>query len=277
LGHGGISYISKLLKLDAKTITKGIQEIKNQELKTEGIRQAGGGSQYIEKNYPNIHQVFLEIVSNHTAGCPLNETIKWTYLSQSEIKEKLAQRGIKVSVFTVRTLLKIHKYKRRKMEKCKTIKQVEDRDKQFKNIEQICEQYRQEKQAIISIDSKKKEPLGHLYREGEVYSQQAMIVYDHDFNSLQTGLVIPHGIYDIVQNKAWINLNCSKDTADFVYDSLVLWWQQDGQIEYSNIQNLLILCDGGGSNSCRHYVFKQTIQKFANYTQLNIQVAHYPS
>jgi hypothetical protein len=168
LGHGGISYISKLLKLDAKTITKGIQEIKNQELKTEGIRQAGGGSQYIEKNYPNIHQVFLEIVSNHTAGCPLNETIKWTYLSQSEIKEKLAQRGIKVSVFTVRTLLKIHKYKRRKMEKCKTIKQVEDRDKQFKNIEQICEQYRQEKQAIISIDSKKKEPLGHLYREGEV-------------------------------------------------------------------------------------------------------------
>jgi len=42
------------------------------------------------------------------------------------------------------------------MEKCKTIKQVEDRDEQFKNIEQLCEQYRQAEQPIISIDEFKK-------------------------------------------------------------------------------------------------------------------------
>jgi len=48
LGHGGISYISKLLNIDAKTISKGIQEIKSQELNTDLIRQAGGGRQYIE-------------------------------------------------------------------------------------------------------------------------------------------------------------------------------------------------------------------------------------
>lgn len=62
-----------------------------------------------------------------------------------------------------------------------------------------------------------------------------------------------------------------------MYDSLVLWWQQYARTEYSNAQDLLILCDGGGSNSCRHYVFKQTIQQFANYTQLTVTVAHYPS
>ncbi len=76
------------------------------------------------------------------------------------------------------------------------------------------------------MDSKKKEPFGALYRDGEVYSQEAPKVYDHDFSSLQTGLVVPHGIYDIVQNKAFINLNSSKDTADFVYDSLLFWWQR---------------------------------------------------
>ena len=58
-------------------------------------------------------------------------------LSQEEIGVKLADKDIHVSTFTVRTLLKIHKFKKRKMDKCKTIKDVADRDKQFKNIEQL--------------------------------------------------------------------------------------------------------------------------------------------
>jgi hypothetical protein len=127
------------------------------------------------------------------------------------------------------------------------------------------------------MDSKKKEPFGALYRDGEVYSQEAPKVYDHDFSSLQTGLVVPHGIYDIVQNKAFINLNSSKDTADFVYDSLLFWWQNEGQIQYPNANNLLIFCDGGGSNSYRHYVFKEAIQRLANRIKITIRIAHYPS
>ena len=163
------------------------------------------------------------------------------------------------------------------MDKCKTIKDVVDRDKQFKNIEQLRDQFIENGEPIISMDSKKKEPFGALYRDGEVYSQEAPKVYDHDFSSLQTGLVVPHGIYDIVQNKAFINLNSSKDTADFVYDSLLLWWQNYGNIQYPNANNLLIFCDGGGSNSCRHYVFKEAIQKLANRIKITIRIAHYPS
>lgn len=216
-------------------------------------------------------------MSKHTAGCPINEKIKWTYLSQEEIVEKLAEKGIEVSTFSVRTLLKIHQFKKRKMNKCQTIKEVEDRDQQFKNIERLREQFSQDREPIISMDSKKKEPLGSVYREGQVYSQESIKVYDHDFSSLQTGLVVPHGIYDLTKNKAFINLNPSKDTAEFVYDSLLLWWQKFGQINYPNAQKLLILCDGGGSNSCRHYVFKQTIQKLANHIKLTIRIAHYPS
>lgn len=276
LGHGGISYLSKLLKIDPKTISKGIKEIKK-PLNIESIRQAGAGRPYIEENYPNIHEVFLEIISKHTAGCPMNEDIRWTYLSQEEIVEKLADKGIQVSTFTVRTLLKIHKFKKRKMAKCKTIKDVVDRDKQFKNIERLRAQFIENGEPIISIDSKKKEPFGALYRDGEVYSQEALKVYDHDFSSLQTGLVVPHGIYDIVQNKAFINLNSSKDTANFVYDSLLLWWQNYGNIQYPNANNLLIFCDGGGSNSCRHYVFKEAIQKLATRIKITIRITHYPS
>ena len=164
-----------------------------------------------------------------------------------------------------------------KRERIADIKVVEDRDEPFKNIEQLREQFIKDGEPIISMDSKKKEPLGAVYREGKVYSEESIQVYDHDFSSLPTGLVVPHGIYDIVQNKAFIHLNSSKDPADFVHDSLLLWWQPDGKIQYPNAKKILILCDGAGLNSCRHYVFKEAILQLANCIPITIRIAHYPS
>ena len=37
-----------------------------------------------------------------------------------------------------------------------------------------------------------------------------------------------------------------------------------------------MLCDGGGSNSSRHYLFKQDLQELAEALGLRIRVAHYP-
>ncbi len=37
-----------------------------------------------------------------------------------------------------------------------------------------------------------------------------------------------------------------------------------------------MLCDGGGSNRSRHYLFKQDLQELAEALGLRIRVAHYP-
>lgn len=207
----------------------------------------------------------------------MNEEVKWTYLTQEEMVEKLADRGIEVSVFIVRTLLKIHRIGSRKMDKTQTIGTVADRDQQFGHIRQWIHQFHQEGQPVTSMDTKKKEPLGSLYRPGKVYCDRPLEVYDHDYTSLQIGLVVPHGIYDIFRNEALINLGTSTDTAEFVYDSLLRWWQQYGKIHYPNAKKWLIICDGGGSNNCRHHVFKEAIQKLANALGIQIRIAHYPT
>ncbi len=216
-------------------------------------------------------------MEQHTSGCPMNEFVKWTYLTYEEIVCKLANHGINVSTFVVRVLLKIHNFKKRKMKRSKTIKAVVHRDEQFQNIRQKMDHFRSSRQPITSMDSKKKEPLGHLFRAGKVYSDNALEVYDHDYASLQTGKIIPHGIYDVCRNEAWINLGTSKDTAAFAYDSLLLWWQQYGKIHYPNAHSWLIVCDGGGSNGCHHYLFKETIQQLANTIGITIHIAHYPA
>lgn len=37
-----------------------------------------------------------------------------------------------------------------------------------------------------------------------------------------------------------------------------------------------MLCDGGGSNSSKHYVFKEELQKMVDEIGIEIRVAHYP-
>ena len=71
---------------------------------------------------------------------------------------------------------------------------------------------------------KKKELLGNLYRDGHVYNTGIFEVYDHDFPYLADGIVIPHTIYDLKCNKAYVNIGVSKDTSEFACDSIKLWW-----------------------------------------------------
>lgn len=222
--------------------------------------------------------MFLSILKGHTAGCPMNKDsdFKWTYLTVEELIVKLEEDDIYVSGEIVRQLLKKHKIGRRKIQKKGTIKSVANRNEQFENIKKIRAEYESEGYPILSMDSKKKEELGSLYRNGVVLTEQALESYDHDFKSLSSGKIIPHGLHDVVRNQAFINIGVSKDTAEFVLDCLLKWWEQVGKIQYANKNKLLILCDGGGSNSSRHYVFKEAMQAFANRTGLEIRIAHYP-
>ena len=40
--------------------------------------------------------------------------------------------------------------------------------------------------------------------------------------------------------------------------------------------SILLLCDGGGSNSSRAYLFKECLQALSNELGIEIRIAHYP-
>ena len=76
-----------------------------------------------------------------------------------------------------------------------------DRNEQFEYIAHQREIFLAEGNPIISVDTKKKEHLGSLYREGSFYvlEGQELVRWDHDFSWLSEGVIIPHGIYDFFQ------------------------------------------------------------------------------
>lgn len=206
----------------------------------------------------------------------MNAAVKWTNLSRRQIARRMKEMGTPVSRRIVSQLLHRHGYRRRKAVKNKALGQHPDRNAQFENIARLQKEYLAAGLPVLSIDTKKKELLGNFYRDGVIDTQETIQTNDHDFSSQGGGIVIPHGLYDVGLNQGYVNLNTSHDTTELACDSIAAWWEQHGGKLYPHAKKLLLLCDGGGSNSATKYLFKQDLQKLANRLGLEIRVAHYP-
>ena len=218
----------------------------------------------------------LTVLRDHTAGDPMRQDVQWTNLSRRQISRRLKELGTPAGKNVVSRWLHDHKYRRRKPQKKRTMGQHADRNAQFEKIAALKQKSLDAGQPVISIDSKKKEILGNFHREGVTDAVEPTIVNDHDFASCSDGKVIPHGIYDLAKNEASLHLNTSCDTSEFCCDSIELWWRESGQIDYPEADEILALCDGGGSNSSSTYIFKEDLQALSNRLGLKIRIAHYP-
>ena len=279
LGHGGIKYMSELFGCNRNTIAEGKSELENIEVAKFNepvIREKGGGRKSCCERIPELDEVFLSVVQEQTAGDPMDAETKWTYLNQGEIVKKLKEKGIEISMPIVRQLLDKHNYVKRKAQKQLATGQTANRNEQFENIARLKQEHGDAGEPVLSIDTKKKEYVGNLYRAGKLYTTEVRETFDHDFPDLADGVIIPYGIYDIQRNEGFINLGNSRDTTEFACDSIKQWWEQLGQFTYAYAKSILLLCDGGGSNSSNYYIFKEDLQKLANEIGLEIRVAHYP-
>ncbi len=158
LGYGGATYIRRILGCDDRALTRGQQELKS-DLSDENqrIRRAGAGRKSMLATIEGLDEAFLEAVKNHTAGSPMDETIKWTNLSRPAIAEKLKEQGFSVSVTVVDQLLEKHHFRSRQAFKSEAGKKnIPQRDKQFKNIERLKQEYHDKGDPVLSMDVKKK-------------------------------------------------------------------------------------------------------------------------
>lgn len=279
LGHGGIEYIAHLLGCDPKTIREGMRELKNLPDDPAGprVRKPGGGRKKTETQHPDVIDHVQRTIENRTAGDPMRHDLVWTDLTPTEIANTLQTHNLSVGPRIVRRILDTLGFARRRIAKVLPGGETQDRDPQFRHLAHLINDFQEEGNPILSIDTKKKEFLGTLYRNGQVYCQEALKAFDHDFPSLAQGVIIPHGIYDVALNHGWLHVGLSHDTTAFACDSLRVFWQRDGQHLYPHASAILLLCDGGGSNSCRKHLFKEDLQALVNEFRIPIRVAHYPA
>jgi hypothetical protein len=225
---------------------------------------------------PHIHVAFRRALDGHTAGSPERDDLLWTNLGLRQIADRLRGAGLAVSTRVVAQLLDEHDFHRRQPFKSLPLGHFPQRDAQFAYIARVREDYLAAGLPVLSLDTKKRELIGPFHRYGWLYTCVRQRVYDHDFPRFADGVVIPHGILDLRHNRGYVHLGTSHDTSAFACDCLGLWWQGHGRLLYPEAAEILLLCDGGGSNSARTYLFKADLQALANRLGKTFRVLHYP-
>ncbi len=280
LGYGGQKYISELFSISDNRVRSGMRELLNPELLDEipegKMRRKGGGRKKKELSHPELIEGLSALIDRHKAGSPTNPDIYWIHFRPVEIAEMFfIETHQKVSNGLVKRVLREKGFKYRKLSKNLATGQYAERDAQFRIIFNLVAIMSLDS-PVISIDSKKKEQLGNLYRDGKLYSTAPVPVFDHDYRHLAEGVVIPHGIFDMLYNEGYISIGNSHETAPFIADNLIWWWDNFGIHRYPNARNILILCDAGGGNSYRHHAFKKAMLELAKEIGINIIICHYP-
>jgi hypothetical protein len=285
IGRGGENRVSEATGISRATIRRGMQEIqarkdpdfKQDELNNR-IRQPGGGRKKITEKYldllPNLHA----IVDPITSGDPM-KVVKWTSLSTYKISDSLKSLGFPISPDTVGKILKEESFCLQVTHKSIEGKPSLERDAQFLFINESINSFISLNQPIISIDSKKKELAGNFSNKGQEWHKKGepVKVNIYDFLDLGEGKVAPFGVYDIFYNECLVSLGTNHDTAEFAVATIRKWWDNIGKFRYNdNPTKMLILADGGGSNSSRSRLWKQSLQNLVNDISIPIYVSHYP-
>ena len=157
LGYGGISYISRVLGCDYRTIKAGIAELQDDSsLDEPGVRRLGGGRKSAFEVIEGLDAAFVKVMEHHTAGSPVDDQVKWTHLSRPKIVELLKSQKIAVSVTVVDQLLKKHHYRRRRASKTlATGASHPQRNDQCENIDDLRKRYTAAGNPVMSMDTKK--------------------------------------------------------------------------------------------------------------------------
>lgn len=278
LGRGGIVAVSQATGICDRTIRKGIRELESdQSLEPGRQRRPGGGRKRRTEEHPGLAQALDRLVDPVTRGEPTSP-LRYTCKSTSTLAAALATQGYEVSPSTVGRLLKAQGYSLQSNRKTREGTQHPARNAQFEHINRRVRARHRRSEPAISVDTKKKEPLGNLKNPGKSYEPKGRPreVDVHDFPDPAKGKAVPFGVYDIGRNEAGVSVGVSYDTAQFAVAAIKRWWARLGKRRYPHAKRLLVTADCGGSNGPRNRLWQTELQRFADKTGMIIEVSHFP-
>lgn len=255
LGRGGTTLVADATGMSRNTVNRGKTEIESGMQPNRRVRAPGGGDKPATTKQPGLLKAIDKLIEPHNLGDP-QSPLRWTSKSTYNLAAELRERGFEVSAELVRRLLHKLGYSLQAPAKVKAGTTHPDRDEQFDYLNTAAAAFLADDQPVISVDTKKREPLGEYSTPGREWhkAKQPLKVRDHTFNDPDLGdhpAAIPYGIYDITNNAGWVSVGNDHDTGEFAVNSIRQWWNTLGSARFPNTTKLLITADCGGSNSHR--------------------------
>lgn len=278
-GEGSASAVAAVTGLSGSTVGAGMRDLTEESAPVQRIRRPGAGRPGIEQTCLGVWDALDALIEPEERGDPQNP-LRWTVKSTRTLADELVRQGFEICHTTVGRLLREHGYSLRGTAKVLegAAAHGQDRDRQFRHINDTTRAFLADGQPVISVDTKKKEPIGNVERPGRTWRpyRNPVEVADHTFAGQIETIAVPYGIYDIGAQRGFVNVGTSHDTPTFAIASIRRWWNEIGREQYPQATKLLVVADAGGSNASRSLVFKLLLHQFALSTGIEITMCHLP-
>ena len=199
--------------------------------------------------------------------------------SLRRVARELTRKRCPISHTTLRRRLTKLGYSLQGNRKVLAKKNSPHRSAQFNVINRLRASFKRRGWPIVSGDTKKRELIGLFKNSGRTWRKKKspQKVSAYDFPSDAKGVGIPYGVHDPVRKEGFVVVGTSKNTSRFAVNAYRTWWKEQGGRRYPGKRKLLLLVDDGGANGSRRHAWKAELQRFANRSNLEITVAHYPT
>jgi Rhodopirellula transposase DDE domain len=277
-GEGGAGAVAAAAGVSWQTVANGVAELVSGDSAAPGrVRRPGAGRKKLAETDPELVPALRALVEASTRGDPCSPLV-WTTLSVRDIAAALTAAGHRCSKNTVARLLAADGFSLQGNSRVIEGSQHPGRDAQFRYISERAKEFLAAGDPVISVDTKKKEPVGRYGSPGRCWrpAGDPVRVRDHDFPDRSGGVAIPYGVYDVAANAGFVNVGTDHDTPAFAVASIGRWWQDIGAGRYRGARRLLITCDAGGSNDHRKRAWKAELAALAARAGLEITVCHFP-
>jgi hypothetical protein len=277
-GYGGIAAVWRATRIAPSTIKRGLNELAEGSDPAPGqVRRPGGGRKSLVERDEQLIEALLALVEPTERGDP-ESGLRWTCKSLRRLAAELCAQGHRISHTVVGELLNMLHFSLQANSKTREGAGHPDRDAQFRFIDGVVKAALEQRQPVISVDTKKKELVGDFKNGGREWRPkgQPEEVRVHDFLIKELGRAVPYGVYDLADDAGWVCVGIDHDTASFAVQTIRRWWQDVGRIRYPGAKRLVITADGGGSNGSRLRLWKRELQRLANEIGVEITVSHFP-
>src|SRR3954465_4217232 len=253
-GRGGVTAVATATRVARSTIGRGLAEVRlGRDDLGSRIRRPGGGRKPAVETQPGLLEALSELVQSAIRGDP-EAALLWVSKSQRHLARALTERGFAAGPTLVGRLLRRLGFSLQANRKTREGTSHPDRDAQFESINARVKAWQTAGQPAISVDTKKKEPVGDFKNGGRELRPkgQPEAVRVHDFEDKGLGKVVPYGVSDTAANKGWVRLGVDNDTAAFAVETIRRWWETIGRARHPGAGRLLVTADSGGPKHPPH-------------------------
>jgi|SRR5271166_1445742 len=165
-GYGGIAATSRATGIARSTIGRGLKDLAAPDRLPGVVRRPGGGRPTLTGTDSTLLEDLRQILEPATMGDPMRPLL-WVSKSHEKLAAALRAMGHKIKKGSIPKLLELLKYRRQVNRKTLEGSHNPDRNAQFEHINAAVIATQAAGQPVISVDTKKKEPVGPYKNGGQ--------------------------------------------------------------------------------------------------------------